>query len=91
LQVKLATRGTSFLGLVNDTRQALACGYLQGSVTPITEIAFLLGFSDTSNFSRAFRRWTGESPSRYRAHNAQRPPSRGTVVRRADFPERSRG
>jgi AraC-like DNA-binding protein len=34
---------------------------------PITEITFLLGFSDTSSFSRAFRRWTGKSPSDYRA------------------------
>jgi AraC-like DNA-binding protein len=32
----------------------------------VIEIAFLLGFSDPSNFARAFRRWNGQSPSDYR-------------------------
>ena len=32
----------------------------------ITEISFLLGFSDTSSFTRAFRRWFGKSPRDYR-------------------------
>ena len=65
LQVKLSKSGTTFQGVVNETRQALACGYMNSSAMSITEIAYLLGFSDTSNFSRAFRRWTGHSPSTY--------------------------
>lgn len=89
LQAKLAARGTTFLDVVNETREALACGYLRGSVTSITEIAFMLGFSDTSNFCRAFRRWTGQTPSAYRTHSASTPTSHG-VVRKAEFPERSR-
>jgi AraC-like DNA-binding protein len=33
----------------------------------VTEITFLLGFTDTSNFTGAFKRWTGSSPTLYRA------------------------
>ncbi len=65
LQVKLLKSSTTFQDVVNETRRALACGYIESSAMSITEIAFLLGFSDTSNFSRAFRRWTGHSPSAY--------------------------
>jgi AraC-like DNA-binding protein len=65
LQIKLAKSRTTFQDVVNDTRRALACGYIENSAMSITEIAYLLGFSDTSNFSRAFRRWTGRSPRAY--------------------------
>ncbi len=36
----------------------------------ISEVAYLLGFADSSSFSRAFRRWLGCSPSQWRAHHA---------------------
>jgi AraC-like DNA-binding protein len=39
---------------------------MDNSGMSVTEIAYLLGFSDTSNFSRAFRRWTGYSPTEHR-------------------------
>lgn len=67
LHQKLAQRDTSFLDLLNETRQEMARGYLAQRTLSITEIAFLLGFTDTSNFTRAFKRWTGLSPSQYRA------------------------
>jgi len=67
LQIKLAKSGTTFQDIVNETRRALACGYIDNSGMSITEIAYTLGFSDTSNFSRAFRRWTGCSPRAYAA------------------------
>jgi len=66
LQRKLHTEGTSFKALMEETRKELALQYLRGSNRPILEIAFLLGFSETSNFSRAFRRWVGISPKAYR-------------------------
>jgi AraC-like DNA-binding protein len=40
----------------------LACSYLEGGELNVTQVAFLLGFSDASAFHKAFRRWTGESP-----------------------------
>lgn len=67
LQLKLAARDTTFQDTLDSTRQSLAAGYIQQSHLAITEIAYLLGFSDASNFTRAFRRWYGCSPSDYRA------------------------
>lgn len=67
LQLKLAQRGTSFQDLLNETRRELALGYLAQRSLSVTEITFLLGFTDTSNFTRAFKRWTGTSPTLYRA------------------------
>lgn len=66
LQRRLSAEGTSFNQLLNNTRYDLACAYLrQVPRQSLTEIAFLLGFADTSSFSRAFHRWTGVSPGAY--------------------------
>ena len=67
LQFKLAKRNTSFHDLMDATRMELAKSYAQQSAMTVTEMAFLLGFSDTSNFARAFKRWTGVSPTEFRA------------------------
>ena len=67
LQIRLSKGNTTFQAVVNETRRALACMHLQNSALSITEVAYMLGFTDTSNFSRAFRRWTGFSPSGYAA------------------------
>lgn len=66
LQQKLAQRDTSFQQLLNDTRMELACSYVLQPERTVTEITFLLGFTNTSNFTRAFKRWTGRSPTDYR-------------------------
>lgn len=70
LQQRLADRGTSFHELLNDMRRELAIGYLGRSGVSVTEITFLLGFTDVSNFTRAFKRWTGKSPTQYRESTA---------------------
>jgi AraC-like DNA-binding protein len=69
LQLKLSKSHTTFHDVVNETRLALARGYIDSSAMSITEIAYLLGFSNTSNFSRAFRQWTGNTPT----NDTQRP------------------
>jgi AraC-like DNA-binding protein len=66
LQRQLQSAGTTFNTLLNEIRQDLAQKYLKEQDTTMTEIAFLLGFSESSAFSRAFRRWLGVSPSAYR-------------------------
>ena len=70
LQRLLADEGTSFKDLLGEARLTLARSYLDEGRLPVTEIAFVLGFADTSAFSRAFRRWTGIAPRDYarRAH-----------------------
>jgi AraC-like DNA-binding protein len=64
---KLEQRNTSYKEVLEMLRSTLAQQYIEQQNMPITEITFLLGFSDTSSFSRAFRRWTGKSPSDYQA------------------------
>jgi AraC-like DNA-binding protein len=66
LQRRLADQGLSFSQLIEDVRKRLARTYLQQPEIPLTEIALLLGYSESSAFSRAFRQWYGVSPSRFR-------------------------
>lgn len=66
LHSKLEQKSNSYQEIMEDLRSNLARQYVEQKNLPITEITYLLGFSDTSNFSRAFKRWTGQSPSDYR-------------------------
>jgi len=66
LQRRLQDRGGSFKQLVADTRLALARDYLADHALSLTDAAYLLGYSELSAFSRAFRRWTGESALAFR-------------------------
>ena len=65
-QRKLAVSGTSYHELLNQIRHEMACHYLKSPDHQIITIAFLLGFSDPSNFARAFKRWNGLSPLHFR-------------------------
>ena len=66
LQRKLKDEGTSFMDLLQDTRLQLATKYLQAPNRSVVETAYLLGFSEPSTFSRAFKRWTGMAPADFR-------------------------
>jgi len=66
LQRRLADLGLTFQGVVDETRHELARRYLDDPARSVTEITFLLGFSEQSAFTRAFRRWSGMAPSTYR-------------------------
>lgn len=67
MQRKLGEEGETFNGVLSAVRSELAQGYLRQTPRPsLTEVAFMLGFSDTSSFSRAFQRWTGVAPSQFR-------------------------
>jgi AraC-like DNA-binding protein len=63
---RLAEQGTTFFRVVEGYRQAMAESLLLETEMQLTEIAFLLGYSDLSSFSTAFRRWTGHTPSERR-------------------------
>jgi AraC-like DNA-binding protein len=65
LQRDLRKEGTSFRTLLEETRHRLAEKLLSGEGRSIGQVAFLLGYSDQSTFTRAFRRWTGRSPGQY--------------------------
>lgn len=71
LQRRLADENTTYGALLDATRRDLALRYVEDPARSVTEIAFLLGYSQHSVFTRAFRRWTGKSPSRYRETRPQ--------------------
>jgi len=71
LQRRLGEANTSFVELLSELRRELAQQYLQSSRVSVAEIAWLLGFSEQSAFSRAFKRWTGSSPASYRRQHTQ--------------------
>lgn len=70
VQRSLTDEQTSYRQLVDDVRKNLAIEHLSRPGTSATDVAFLLGFSEPSAFTRAFRRWTGTPPTAFRAVNA---------------------
>jgi AraC-like DNA-binding protein len=71
---RLAADGLTPAGLVDGLRRQLANRYLAEHAFPLARITYLLGYSDLSAFTRAFRRWTGQTPSRWRAELSHKPP-----------------
>jgi AraC-like DNA-binding protein len=71
---RLQSEGTTFSALFDDLRRGLALRYLLRNDLRISEVVFLLGFSEVATFYRAFRRWTGQTPVEYRR-------SQGTTFR----------
>lgn len=65
LRRNLTKEGTNFQSLLDEIRQELSQEYLATSMS-IERIAELLGYSEAANFSHAFKRWTGSSPSQFR-------------------------
>ena len=70
LQRRLADEGVLYNEYADESRRKLAVQYVKNTKMPLTEAAFLLGYSHISAFSRAFRRWTGESPNEFRGHGS---------------------
>jgi AraC-like DNA-binding protein len=66
LQRRLADEGLTYAEVLDDVRGAMARAYLGQRGLSIAEVAYLLGFSEQSSFTRAFRRWTGTSPAEFR-------------------------
>jgi len=65
LRRRLRDEGTSYQALLDEVRAELARHYLAGEHRGIDEVAALLGFSDASAFAKAFRRWTGRTPTEF--------------------------
>ena len=66
LKRRLAARGVTYSHLLEEQRREKALLLLRTPSLSLDEVAEQLGYSDTSNFRRAFRRWTGVSPATYR-------------------------
>nr|QEO74310.1 hypothetical protein [uncultured bacterium] len=66
LNRRLDRHGASHRALLDEVRMSLAAHHLSRSDVAVAEVALLLGFSETSAFHRAFKRWSGKSPTEYR-------------------------
>lgn len=63
---QLQREGATFRAVLGELRRRLAIGYLRGRKVSVNETAYLVGFSEPAAFSRAFKRWTGQSPRAFR-------------------------
>lgn len=70
LHRRLVQEGSSFRAIKDALRRDIALARLERENTPVGQLAHELGFTDTSAFFRAFRKWTGQAPSRYRSRHA---------------------
>ncbi len=68
---RLSAEGLSFAGILSEIRSALARRYLADRTLPVSQIAWLLGYTEIGTFTRAFQRWTGMSPSVARVQQFQ--------------------
>jgi AraC-like DNA-binding protein len=66
LQRNLAKEGTSFQSLKDKLRRDMAITYLSSTSIPMSELAEMLGFSESAVFQRAFKSWTGMAPGSFR-------------------------
>ncbi len=64
---RLGDEGVSYLALLDRLRSSVALEYLKNTTMPIEDIASRCGYQDVSNFRKAFRRWTGQTPSSFRS------------------------
>ncbi|MDN6320070.1 MAG: AraC family transcriptional regulator [Marinobacter sp.] len=71
LKRRLQEEGASFQNLVDQVRLERAREFLTGTGMNLNQIADVLGYADAANFTRAFKRWTGVSPSHYRVAGQQ--------------------
>jgi AraC-like DNA-binding protein len=66
LQRRLAEQDKTFKDLLDGVRKDLAMKVIGSTSMPIAEVAFLIGFADAAALVRAFKRWTGSTPSAFR-------------------------
>jgi AraC-like DNA-binding protein len=81
LQRRLAAMGVSFQGLVDDVRKEAAGRRVAGSTWSISEIAYLLGYSEPGPFHRAFKRWFGQTPDMFRRSHTREQPGYTPAIR----------
>ncbi len=76
----LRTEGLAFRQVANEVRFEIACQLLQNTDMALSQVAAALKYSEPSAFTRAFRRWSGQTPSAWRASH---PHARKVRLRKA--------
>lgn len=69
LQRNLTAEGTKFNQELQNVQKILAFSYFKNSEMTTDDVAYLLGYSEVSSFSRAFKKWTGKTISEYQKHH----------------------
>ena len=69
LNRRLKAQGRTFQSVLDEVRFEVARHLLRETRQSVADITYALGYGDTANFSRAFRRWTGVAPLQWRAQN----------------------
>ncbi len=87
LHRRLADEGENFQSLVTRSRREAAEALLSDDRHSLVEVAFLTGFSDQSSFQRAFKGWTGQTPTTYRTTLAAR--SAGHALRTIELSQKA--
>lgn len=67
LHRRLAEQGLPYQRILDGVRRTLAIEFLENTSLPVEEIAGRVGYSEASNFRKAFRKWTGRAPAHFRA------------------------
>ncbi len=80
LQRRLSHLQVAYSSLLEDVRYRRARALLSDTDTSMAEIARLLGYSDASHFSRAFRRWGQKCPTAYRRADRERRGARAVAA-----------
>ena len=75
LHRRLRQCGTTFRQVLDEVRYDTARHFLHTTDIPMLEIAIALGYSDVTAFTRAFRRWSGQTPRRYREQQSRQRPN----------------
>ncbi|MDH5753102.1 MAG: AraC family transcriptional regulator [Deltaproteobacteria bacterium] len=75
LQRKLAEHGLNYRNLIQKIRQELAASYLNNNQFNINDVSLMLGYSEASTFTTAFRKWHGITPSNFRKKHQKQPPA----------------
>ena len=75
VQRKLSNYNLSYQVLLDGVREQLARRYLLRTSLTLSELPLLLGYSDQSAFSRAFKQWTGVTPGKFRQFDGRLPES----------------
>jgi AraC-like DNA-binding protein len=73
LNRRLKRRGTTFQDVLDEVRFETARHLLQLTRIPLPQVALCLGYSNVSSFTRAFHRWAGDTPARFRARGSAKP------------------
>jgi AraC-like DNA-binding protein len=84
LQRRLRESGITYSDLVETERLRLAIKLLAQEDIKICDVASELGYTEPGNFTRAFRTWTGLTPSKFRTHQLD-PDARPTEPQSRDF------